>query len=539
MLSPSGNWKPVSNNRSKKKSKQGCRTCKTRKVKCDEQRPVCGNCNIYYSSRIQKCDYGNAPNPESDEKPSNRSSIVRSTKGLMFDKHVIANPNTNTFMTLPRRRPLLPSTVGGAALDPFNTVARSDLPSADQLLHHYLSAIISKCLPAGHTPDKNPLIKGLWGLLQSDVFYHTVILQVSAVELELLQGKPNTFHSDKYTRESMRILRSRIEDPNEAVSDQTMSAVATLATLEYGKKNMTAMKMHLDGLKRMVSMRGGLSKVRASSQTTATMIHWFTMLMMQDSIFPPDKRDDLSSDEPSKLYSLEPSPQYLSLESFDMEEGVRVIMERTRRISEHLSSGVQSAANTPDDFHWQFNALLQRLCHLKVRAGAGSTTAYFTEACRHATSLFLFLPFDNHYPDPTLVINSMLHKLKSALQHLVPASGPQARLLLWLLAVGGVTSVNLPERDWFIGHLVPIVAHLELRSWADFTSAMEGIIYVRKFLDGSFRELWDDVKFATDALAEQDPYTSIILVSRSSSATLVESDGEALEAASTSREASQ
>ncbi|KAH8893102.1 hypothetical protein GQ53DRAFT_745972 [Thozetella sp. PMI_491] len=39
-----------------KKSKQGCRECKARKVKCDEVKPVCANCRRRYV-RIQACDW--------------------------------------------------------------------------------------------------------------------------------------------------------------------------------------------------------------------------------------------------------------------------------------------------------------------------------------------------------------------------------------------------------------------------------------------------------------------------------------------------
>ncbi|KAJ5691085.1 hypothetical protein N7488_011820 [Penicillium malachiteum] len=40
------------------KSRHGCTTCKTRRVKCDEQRPICGNC----SSRNETCAYpGSGP----------------------------------------------------------------------------------------------------------------------------------------------------------------------------------------------------------------------------------------------------------------------------------------------------------------------------------------------------------------------------------------------------------------------------------------------------------------------------------------------
>ncbi|KAH6671425.1 hypothetical protein B0J14DRAFT_95268 [Halenospora varia] len=40
-----------------KKSRTGCRACKERRVKCDEQKPVCGKCAVHFSN-ITKCDYG-------------------------------------------------------------------------------------------------------------------------------------------------------------------------------------------------------------------------------------------------------------------------------------------------------------------------------------------------------------------------------------------------------------------------------------------------------------------------------------------------
>ncbi|KAI9742606.1 MAG: hypothetical protein M1818_003747 [Claussenomyces sp. TS43310] len=46
----------ISHKRPYKKSTLGCRTCKARKVKCDEVRPVCGNCARRYVD-IHACDY--------------------------------------------------------------------------------------------------------------------------------------------------------------------------------------------------------------------------------------------------------------------------------------------------------------------------------------------------------------------------------------------------------------------------------------------------------------------------------------------------
>ncbi|ETN37540.1 uncharacterized protein HMPREF1541_07162 [Cyphellophora europaea CBS 101466] len=45
--------KPQTTRRSHRKSRKGCLTCKTRRVKCDETRPICTNC----SSRATECEY--------------------------------------------------------------------------------------------------------------------------------------------------------------------------------------------------------------------------------------------------------------------------------------------------------------------------------------------------------------------------------------------------------------------------------------------------------------------------------------------------
>ncbi|KAI0114474.1 hypothetical protein GGR51DRAFT_446783 [Nemania sp. FL0031] len=47
---------PVSLRVRLRKSRHGCRTCKQRKIKCDEARPVCGNCAKRYYD-VDRCDY--------------------------------------------------------------------------------------------------------------------------------------------------------------------------------------------------------------------------------------------------------------------------------------------------------------------------------------------------------------------------------------------------------------------------------------------------------------------------------------------------
>lgn len=70
------------------------------------------------------------------------------------------------------------------------------------------------------------------------------------------------------------LVRQKINDPVSALQDETMNSVVTLAAIEYGKGNMDVSTMHIDGLKRMVQLRGGINNVKLVSPLTARMVSW-------------------------------------------------------------------------------------------------------------------------------------------------------------------------------------------------------------------------------------------------------------------------
>ncbi|EHK99359.1 hypothetical protein M7I_4763 [Glarea lozoyensis 74030] len=70
-----------------------------------------------------------------------------------------------------------------------------------------------------------------------------------------------------------------------------MNSVITLAAIEFGKGNIKTSQMHVDGVKRLVSMRGGISSVRQTSPLTARMVPWVSMLVMGHPQF--ETQDDL------------------------------------------------------------------------------------------------------------------------------------------------------------------------------------------------------------------------------------------------------
>ena len=45
-------------------------------------------------------------------------------------------------------------------------------------------------------------------------------------------------------------------------------------TFQFGKGNIDISKMHVEGVKRLVDMRGGINAVKQTSPLTARMVSW-------------------------------------------------------------------------------------------------------------------------------------------------------------------------------------------------------------------------------------------------------------------------
>ena len=123
------------------------------------------------------------------------------------------------------------------------------------------------------------------------------------------------------------------------------------------------------------------------------------------------------------------------------------------------------------------------------------------ESCRFAAALQIFAPLSGFYPDPTLMVTSMVHKLKDALTSMIHVVGTQNKLLLWLLAVGGVSARKMPEHHWFVGHMVVVIQELRITSWEEMRQQLMEVTWHDKFCKQSFHTFWEDTKLKAEALA--------------------------------------
>ncbi|KAK8215348.1 hypothetical protein M8818_001969 [Zalaria obscura] len=96
----------------------------------------------------------------------------------------------------------------------------------------------------------------------------------TALDLEALSQTTDRepLYSRQLLDEALVLLKDRVQDSEIGVSDQTIVSVALFAALEHDRGDMRALNMHLEGLKRMVHIRGGLNALRCANALAANVV---------------------------------------------------------------------------------------------------------------------------------------------------------------------------------------------------------------------------------------------------------------------------
>ena len=94
-------------------------------------------------------------------------------------------------------------------------------------------------------------------------------------------------------------------------------------------------------------------------------------------------------------------------------------------------------------------------------------------------------------PDPALLVSALVYKLKSFLALLLLME-PSNQFLPWLLAVGAVSAEQMPERQWFEGHLALVSSYLSMTTWEDLKRHLTEVMSHAVFCEDTFYYMWDE-----------------------------------------------
>jgi hypothetical protein len=169
-----------------------------------------------------------------------------------------------------------------------------------------------------------------------------------------------------------------------------------------------------------------------------------------------------------------------------------------------------SANSSGKSIHCITASILGRLLQLNLDQDLEGLSTPIDNCCRWAASIFIFLPFDNHFPDPTLVLNSLVHRLQTSLNYIAPRTLEGTKLLAWILSVGGIASANLPtERDWFVSQLAETTVELGVKTWDDMEKSLKNVVWIDGIDESPFRQLWEEALIRITCPTLQDPFGAI------------------------------
>jgi len=181
----------------------------------------------------------------------------------------------------------------------------------------------------------------------------------------------------------------------------------------------------------------------------------------------------------------------MRLYSFDR----HMLTSPEQRLSRNYTATVNYG--TPEDANVVLSYLcsvLERLLQMSRSPANDSPIPGLSQSCRLAGCLHVFTPMSGYFPDPTLMLHQLVRDLKSALTQMIRAVGTRSELLLWLLSVGGITAHSMPERTWFVGHLVVVITDLGIKDWPDMRQHLIQLAFHDNFCDMSFGKLWEEVR---------------------------------------------
>ncbi|TKA74133.1 hypothetical protein B0A55_06832 [Friedmanniomyces simplex] len=519
--SGSGAQRPIPR-RSHKKSKTGCRTCKVRKIKCDERRPLCRNCERHYTN-LATCDFddqdptyssaSSSSTTSAQTRPAESSGQARA-RGAQSASPQRQQQRLTRLAVRPaspvgrQAEPLpptqIPATIASGRLDPFDArpASQEPAPSVDALMAHYLTTLAYRSFPFYAS---RPLIEIWWPFVRADdVLFHVVLL-LSGLDREHLQQQHDSVHSRHLLDQCLSLLNARILTP-EGMNDGTLVAIASLAAMEHDRGNMRALDMHLEGLKRVVELRGGLDAIRATNSMAANVVFWCAMVSINEPMLLPVSYGDNDKDvdwlnNPDTANLLTHDGSEKDLREFGVDVPTANILHEVQRLSRTYTATVNYGA--PEEAATILSYLcsvLERLLQMSRSPAKDSPIPSLSQSCRLAGCLHVFTPMSGYFPDPTLMLHQLVRDLKSSLTHMIRAVGTRSHLLLWLLSVGGITAHKMPERGWFVGHLVVVITDLGILNWPAMRRHLIQLAFHDNFCDENFGLLWKEVRARQELL---------------------------------------
>ncbi|KAK4141450.1 uncharacterized protein C8A04DRAFT_30948 [Dichotomopilus funicola] len=306
----------------------------------------------------------------------------------------------------------------------------------------------------------------------------------------------------RHLAKALRHLQIRLDDQQQAVELSTTAIVASLAMAAVLIGDHETAAKHMDGLKKIVDLRGGLSSLgensmivyKAKSLDIGLAMAFgqpLRFLRASDISWSPQFAEGRSASQFPELQAVmqrygRPDPRLLNVWA-----DLRAL---TKAINGVTSCGGGISADTANQLA---QSLPQRLIQLglenEVKGGHPSSRVSLHELLRlgmmaYAKTLLVKMPGIGkkmtHLVDGLRTVLATWHaevSIHLAWEHGAPAE--VRKLVLWVVAVSAVSIFEGLDEGWIVGLMRELLSALGLRTWFEVHGVLESFLWIDSVFD--------------------------------------------------------
>ncbi|KAL4882948.1 hypothetical protein BJY04DRAFT_31365 [Aspergillus karnatakaensis] len=445
--------------------------------------------------------------------------------------------------------------------DPFSSCGVAVSDSINLYLNHFRTHTMPACYPL----DSARMSNWWWqkGTTQPALLRALLFLAAGhQATMETTHGLSSrvvqkSMRDCLYLRgETLKVLNSVMQDPQRALAESTALAVASLVTIEAANANFTALNAHISGLRRLISLAGGmnnldhtwLSKLYQCDVKSAALMNtrpafpiisqWRDEIVQQAKIFEPNGHEIETPESLEALGAaifsapwypeLEPSMQTLLLVFSRL-----IIYYESVVLSPHLVT-----PNDNDLFILFEHKLLSTTYTSTPNAeiSASPSTSPSDPFSRSASpsdtmssslsnppqthhtlneplrlTLLIYLNMRIWHLQPFGFMQFMTERLRQSLIAPVPLFttllGTSPDLLFWVLFIGGLASQGYKSHAWFVNHLIEVTQILGVKEWDEARWILAGFFYTDQEKEKKAEEaLWNEIVVREDRSIAPKPH---------------------------------
>ncbi|CAI6100779.1 unnamed protein product [Clonostachys chloroleuca] len=284
-------------------------------------------------------------------------------------------------------------------------------------------------------------------------------------------------------------VKNKLESPD-ALSDSTMTLVLSLISQEQLKKFDSRAKIHLDGLRRMIELRGGLEQLEGKPPLLLKVCKVdvvFALQFGEPTIFFRDEMLRVRAEMASKgrfqrLLALPPIHD-MNTPNPLLKEVLLDVLDVSTLINGNKSKLVVDLIN----FQEILMSVFYRL--LRMHPLQGVPLSNDADAMYHlGLMIFMLTLFITIEKQRILECSPVSEAVRELLDR--DLSKSSGELVLWFLLIGAIWTSTV-EGDWILPKLQEIRQRLRLNGWEEVQCRIESFPWINVLHDEPGRSLWN------------------------------------------------